>query len=45
MSFEQYNLETVGYSRLIVHPKNRVTYFERELCTRKSPILSDPAEF
>jgi hypothetical protein len=44
-SFENYDLDTIGFSRVILHADNRVTYFERVLCTRKAPLLFDPSEF
>lgn len=44
-SIERYNLNEIGYSRLIVHEEGRVTYFERLLCTRKNPVLFDPSKF
>ncbi len=44
-SIKLYDLKEVGYARLIVHSNGTVTYFERLLCTRESPLLFDPSEF
>ena len=35
----------IGYSRLILHPDRRVTYYERLLCTRSHPKIFDPNDF
>lgn len=37
--FLKYNLEHIGYIRLIVFPNGRLRYFERYLCSRDCPIL------
>ena len=44
-SLQHYDLDEIGYSRLIVHADGRVTYFERLLCTREKPIIFDPQDF
>ncbi len=44
-SLKQYNLEKIGYARLVVHNGGKVTYFERELCSHENPIIFDPASF
>ncbi len=44
-SFAKYPIDAIGYSRIIVHPDRRVTYFERQLCTRKSPTVFKAGEF
>lgn len=44
-SMEKYNLDEIGYSRLIVHKDGRVTYFEHLLCSQKFPEIFDPNEF
>ncbi len=44
-SFQRYDLQEIGYSRLVIRPNGEVSYFERLLCTRKSPYLFDPANF
>ena len=45
-SIEHYQLETIGYARLILDDKNRtLTYFEKELCTRDNPIIFEPQAF
>ena len=45
-SLELYDLDAIGYSRLILNSKTATaTYFERELCTRSQPLIFDPEEF
>jgi hypothetical protein len=44
-SLERYDLEAIGYARLILHSGGTVTYFERELITRESPDLFNAADF
>lgn len=44
-SFKRYSLEVIAFSRLILHADNRVTYYERQLCTRNSPMLFNPKDF
>ena len=44
-SITTYNLERIGYCRLIVHGNGDVTYFERLLVTREKPELFAPSEF
>lgn len=44
-SLDNYGIEEIGYSRLIIFPNGRVLYFERLLCTRDSPRIFDPADF
>jgi hypothetical protein len=44
-SFAAYPLDAIGFSRVILHPDNRVTYFERLLCTRENPQVFVPSEF
>lgn len=45
-SMKLYNLNALGYSRLIVHDKTgRLTYFERLLCTKDNPYIFDPKDF
>lgn len=44
-SMNKYNLEMIGYSRLILFPDRRVTYFERELCSRAHPTIFRPSDF
>lgn len=43
-SFEKYDLETIGYCRLVVRDSS-ATYFERRLCRRSSPVLFDDSEY
>jgi hypothetical protein len=44
-SLDSYELEQIGYCRLIVHDDGQVTYFERSLVTRESPLLFEPSDF
>ncbi|MBP6437783.1 MAG: hypothetical protein KA288_10355 [Paludibacteraceae bacterium] len=38
-SLDVYNLEEIGYSRLILHKNNKATYFEKKLCDKNSPLI------
>lgn len=38
-SLDFYDLEEIGYSRLILDKNNKATYFERKLCDKTSPII------
>ncbi|BCM92936.1 hypothetical protein IAD21_04820 [Abditibacteriota bacterium] len=45
-SMELYNLEKIGYARLILDDSQKtLTYFERELCERNNPVIFDPQNF
>lgn len=44
-SLADYELDEIGYSRLVVHDDGEVTYFERLLCSRQSPDLFRAADF
>ncbi len=45
-SLERYNLDKIGYARLILHAEEgTATYFERELCTRNNPTIFEPRDF
>ena len=44
-SLEKYDLQEIGYARLILFADRSATYFERSLCTRESPRIFDPSEF
>jgi hypothetical protein len=44
-SFKEYDLHTIGYSRLILHPDWTATYFERVLCTRDKPTIFNNSDF
>jgi hypothetical protein len=44
-SMRKHGLDQICYSRLVIHKTGRATYFERPLCTRKSPQIFDPTEF
>lgn len=44
-SVEKYNLNEIGYSRLIVHKNRQVSYFERLLYSHEYPDIFDPKEF
>ena len=44
-SIENYGLDAIAFSRLILHADRRATYYERLLCTRDAPLLFTPTEF
>ena len=44
-SMEKYKLDSIGYSRLIIHKTGQVSYFERLLCSRDTPNIFDPKDF
>jgi len=44
-SFETYDLEEIGFSRLIVHKNGALTYFEKILCTRNNPKIFNENDF
>lgn len=44
-AFDEYNIDVIGYARLIVHPDATATYFERKLVTRESPTLFKHDDF
>ncbi|HEC84879.1 MAG: hypothetical protein DRR08_22840 [Candidatus Parabeggiatoa sp. nov. 2] len=44
-SLKRYNLNEMGYARLIIHPNNKATYFERRLCTRSEPLIFKAQDF
>ncbi|MBI3649932.1 MAG: hypothetical protein HY231_02660 [Acidobacteria bacterium] len=44
-SLHRYELEAIGYARLILHPDHQANYFERRLCTQASPAIFNKLEF
>jgi len=44
-SFDAYSLDEIGFSRLIVHPDGKLTYFEKVLCTKQSPKIFNENDF
>ena len=44
-SLSKYELDEIGYARLILHPNGQVTYFEKLLCSSSQPHIFDPADF
>jgi len=44
-SMNEYGLDEIGYSRLIVHKGGKLTYFEKILCTRDNPKIFHECEF
>ena len=44
-SIETYGLDEIGYARLIVHEDDRMTYFEKQLCTKEHPEIFLPENF
>jgi hypothetical protein len=45
VSMSKYDLDEIGYSRLIARNNGQVTYFERLLCSQDAPYVFNPAEF
>lgn len=43
-SLEKYDLDEIGFSRVLVTP-TEIVYYERELLTRERPRIFDPADF
>lgn len=44
-SMNKYELEEIGYSRLIVHKDGKLTYFEKIICTKNSPKIFNESDF
>jgi hypothetical protein len=44
-SIDTYDLDEIGYCRLIIFPSGKVRYFEKILCTRENPIVFEPTDF
>jgi len=44
-SLDIYDLDEIGYSRLVINPGGNVTYFERILCTRENPHVFEAGDF
>lgn len=44
-SLAHYNLNEIGYSRLILNSDNTATYFERKLCDRNFPLIFNPEDY
>jgi len=44
-SLDFYELDQIGYSRLILHKNNKATYFEKKLCDRNNPLLFNPEDY
>jgi hypothetical protein len=44
-SIGRYNLDEIGYSRLVVFKDGCVLYFERLLCTRRAPDVFNSSDF
>jgi hypothetical protein len=43
--FKKYDLEHIGYVRLIVTPGKGIRYFERHLCSVEQPALFNPDDY
>jgi hypothetical protein len=43
-SLEKYDLDEIGFSRVLVRP-SEIVYYERELLSRERPQIFDPADF
>ena len=44
-SLADYDLQEIGYARLILHDRGAVTYFEKSLCSVSKPNIFDPEDF
>lgn len=44
-SLEKYELNEIGFARLIVHGNGKLSYYERLLCTKESPIVFDSKDY
>lgn len=44
-SIKRYDLDEIGYSRLVINPSGVVLYFERMLCTKRRPDLFHAQDF
>ncbi len=44
-SIYKYELDEIGYSRLVLGNDEVATYFERRLCTKDAPDIFDPADY
>ena len=44
-SLAEYDLQKIGYARLILHKQGKVTYFEKSLCSISKPVVFDPKDF
>ncbi len=43
--FRTYDIDEIHYARLIIHKNGRAVYFERELVTRRNPVLFKASDF
>jgi len=44
-SLDHYDLNEIGYSRLILHPNKQATYFEKKLCDKENPLIFNPDDY
>lgn len=44
-SLNKYNIDRIGYSRLILHKNRTISYFERQLCSRMLPKVFREEDF
>ena len=44
-SMRTYELDAIGYARLIIHKDGQLTYFEKLLCTRDAPRVFDEEDY
>jgi hypothetical protein len=44
-SLHDYDLDEIGYARLIILPNGQVRYFERQLCSSERPDIFVPSDF
>lgn len=45
VSLKRYDLDEIGYSRLVIFDNGNVLYFEKLLCTKENPQIFDPNDF
>ena len=44
-SLATYDLQAIGYARLLLYADGQITYFERELCSRRRPDIFNAGDF
>ncbi len=44
-SLKDYDLQAIGYARLLLHPDGQISYFERELCNQTQPDIFNAGDF
>ena len=44
-SLDKYQIESIGFSRLIVFPDGKIRYYERELCSNENPDIFNAGDY